>query len=86
MLHERDYGEAEPAEVVGLASVPSTVVGYLLPPPLAIPVGFDVASRAAVPEASVYENGDSVIGEQEVGLAGEVIRPRRMPDAQLSCE
>jgi len=72
--------------VVSLAAITPTIVGDLLPPPLAIPLGFDVATRAAVPEASMHENGDSVIGEYEVGLAGEVSRPRRMPDAQLSCD
>jgi len=84
MLHERDYGEAEPTEVVGLASVASTVASNLLPPPLAIPLGFDVAARAAVPEASVHEDGDPMVGEHEVGLAGEVSGLRRVPDAQLS--
>jgi len=86
VLHECDYGVAELAEVVGLAAITPTVVSNLLSPPLAIPLRFDVAARAAVPETAVHENGDSVIGEQEVGLAGEVSRPRRMPDAQLSCD
>jgi len=80
MLHQRDYGVAELAEVISLASVASTIVGDLLSPPLAIPLGFDVAARAPVPETSMHENGDSVIGEHEVGLAGEVSRPRRVPD------
>jgi len=81
MLHQRDYGVAELAEVISLAAIAPTVVSYLLTPPPAIPLGFDVAAWAAVPETAVHENGDSVIGEQEVGLAGEVSRPRRMTDA-----
>jgi len=84
MLHERDNGEAEPTEVVGLASVAPPVIGYLLSPPLAIPLRFDVAARAAVPEASMHEDGDPMVGEHEVGLAGEVSRPRRVPDTYLS--
>jgi len=81
MLHEGDDGIAEPAEVVGLAAVAPTVVGNLLSPPLAIPLGFDVATRAAMPEASMHENCDAVVGEYEVGLAGEVSGLRRVPDA-----
>jgi len=47
---------------------------------LAIPLGLDVAAGAAVPEAAVHEDGDPMVGEHEVGLAGEVSRPRRVPD------
>ena len=81
VLHEGDDGEAELAEMVGLTAVAPTVVGYLLTPPPAIPLGFDVAAWAAVPEASMHENCDAVVGEHEVRLAGEVSRPRRIPDA-----
>jgi len=80
MLHQRHYGVAELAEVVSLAAIAPTVVSYLLTPPPAIPLGFDVATRAAVPEAAVHEDGDSMIWEHEVGLAGEVSRPRRVSD------
>jgi hypothetical protein len=62
VLHERDDGVSELAEVVSLATVATTVVGYLLPPPLAIPLGLDVAARAAVPETAVHKDGDAVIG------------------------
>ena len=86
MFHEGDHGVPELAEVVGLAAVTLTVVGDFFTPPLAISLRFYVAARAPVPKATMHENGDSVIGEQQVGLAGEVSRPRRMPDAQLSCE
>jgi len=84
VFHEGDDGVTELAKVVGLASVAPPVIGYLLSPPLAIPLGFDVAARAPVPETAVHENGDSVVGEHQVGLAREVSRPRRMPDTQLS--
>jgi len=84
VFHEGDDGVTELAKVVGLAAVAPTVVSYLLSPPLAIPLGFDVAARAAVPEASVHEDGDPMVGEHEVGLAGEVSGLRCMPDAQLS--
>lgn len=86
VLHERDDGVAEPPQLVGLTSVAAAVVSDLLSPPSAIPPRFYVAARAPVPKATMHENGDSVIGEQQVGLAGEVSRPRRMPDTQLSCD
>jgi len=80
VLHKCDDGVAELAEVVSLAAITPTIVGDLLPPPLAIPLGLDVAAGAAVPEAAVHEDGDPMVGEHEVGLAGEVSRPRRVPD------
>jgi len=80
VFHEGDDGVTELAKVVGLTAITPTIVGDLLPPPLTIPLGFDVAARAAVPETSMHENGDAVVGEYEVGLAGEVSRPRRVPD------
>jgi len=80
VFHEGDDGVTELAKVVGLTAITPTIVGDLLSPPLAIPLGFDVAARAPVPETSMHENGDSVIGEHEVGLAGEVSRPRRVSD------
>lgn len=81
VLHERDYGVAELAEMVGLTAVAPTVVGYLLTPPPAIPLGFDVATWAAMPETAVHKDGDAVVGEYEVGLAGKISGLRCMPDA-----
>lgn len=83
MFHEGDHGVPELAEVVGLAAVTLTVVGDFFTPPLAISLRFYVAARAPVPETAMYENSDSVVGEQEVGLAGKIGGSRRVPNAQL---
>jgi len=63
MLHESDHGVAKSAELVSLAAVSPTIVCDLLPPPLAIPLGFDVAARAPVPEAAMHEDSNAVVGE-----------------------
>ncbi len=75
MLPDPDNAPSLPAELTGDAFVASNVVFALLIPEL--PVGFrpGVALGAAVPEASVDEDGDLLLGECKIGLSGQ----RKMP-------
>jgi hypothetical protein len=69
MLHQRDDRIAEPAQLIGLSAVATSVVGDFLTPPTAIAFRFDIAAWAAVPKAPVDEDGDVVVGEHEVGFS-----------------
>ena len=69
MLHQRDDGIAEPAKFSRLATVAASVVRDLLAPPPTVALRLGVAARAAVPETSVYEDGDVMVGQHEVGPA-----------------
>ena len=71
MLHQRDYRIAEPAQLIGLASVAPAIIGDFLAPPPAIAFRFDVATWTAMPKASVDEDGNVVVGENEVRLSGQ---------------
>lgn len=84
MLHDGDHGIAEFAELVGLAAVTPSVVCNLLTPPLTVPLRFDVAPWAPVPETTVNEDGDAVIREEEVGPSRQISGSRRMTDTHLS--
>jgi len=84
MLHESDHGVAKSAELVSLAAVSPTIVCDLLPPPLAIPLGFDVAARAPVPKAAMYEDSDAIVGEYKVGPPWQTIRFRCVSDTFLT--
>jgi len=75
VLHQRDDGIAEPAKFSRLATVAASVVGDLLAPPPTVALGFGVAARAAVPETSVHEDGDVVVGQHEVGPARQPAGP-----------
>jgi len=48
--------------MVGFTAVASAVVGNLLSPPPAIPLGLNVAPWTSVPETAVHEDSDAVIG------------------------
>jgi len=67
MLHQRDDRIAKPAQLIGLAAVAAAIVCDFLTPPSAISLRFDVAAWTAVPKAAVDEDGDVVVGENEVG-------------------
>lgn len=84
VLHDGDHGVAEFAELVRLAAVTPSVVCDLLSPPLTVPLWFHVTPRAPVPETTVNEDGDAMIGEDEVGPSWQTPVSRRMTDAHLS--
>lgn len=75
VLPDADDFPALAAEFAGDAEIASHVVSALFVPEL--PVGFraGVALGAAVPEATVDEDGDFVTGKGKVGLSGQ----RKMP-------
>ena len=52
MLHQRDYGEAEPAQLIGLTAVAAAVVRDLLSPLPAIELRFDRAVAGYSPSQS----------------------------------
>ena len=72
MFHQRDDGIAEPAKFSRLAAVAASVVRDLLAPPPTVALRLGVAAGAAVPKTSVHEDGDVVVGQHEVGLAGQL--------------
>jgi len=57
--------------LIGLASVAPAIIGDFLAPPPAIAFRFDVATWTAMPKASVDEDGNVVVGENEVRLSGQ---------------
>lgn len=71
------------AELARDALVASHVAPALFIPEL--PVGFraGVALRAAVPETSVYEDGDLLLGKGKVGLSGQGKMPSPAGDLVL---
>jgi len=71
VLHQRDNGIAEQAKFGRLATVAPSVVRNLLAPPPTVALRLGVAAGAAVPKTSVHEDGDVVVGQHEVGLAGQ---------------
>jgi len=71
VFHQRDDGIAEKAKFGRLATVASSVVRDLLAPPPTVALRLGVAAGAAVPETSVHEDGDVVVRQHEVGLAGQ---------------
>ncbi len=70
MLPDADDFPSLLAELAVHASVPGHVVGALFVPELPVGFGAGVALGATVPEASVDEDGDPLLGERKVGLSG----------------
>ena len=74
-----DDGPGEGVEALGVEFVAGDVAGYLFFPESGVRLGFDVlgATTVAVPEAAVDEDDGAVLGQHEVGGAGEaaVIEP-----------
>ena len=77
-----------------IAFVAGDVAGYLVFPEAGVRLGFDVlgATPVAVPEASVDEDDGALLGQHEVGGAGEALViepvpvalvPQCVPDCQL---
>ena len=52
MLHQRDDGEAEPAQLIGLTAVAAAVVRDSLLPPPAVALRFDKAVAGYSPSQS----------------------------------
>ena len=89
-----DDGPGEGVEALGVEFVAGDVAGYLVFPEAGVRLGFDVlgATSVAVPEAAVDEDDGAVLGQDEIGGAGEtfVIKsvpvpfaPQRLPDCTL---
>lgn len=74
-----DDGPGEGVEALGVEFVAGDVAGDFLAPECFVGLGNDVlgATAVAVPEASVDENDGAVLGQDEIGGAGEaaVIEP-----------
>lgn len=74
-----DDGPGEGVEALGVEFVAGDVAGYLVFPEAGVRLGFDVlgATSVAVPEAAVDEDDSAVLGQDEIGGAGEssVIEP-----------
>lgn len=74
-----DDGPGEGVEALGVEFVAGDVAGHFLTPELLVGLGNGVlgATSVAVPEASVDEDDGAVLGQDEIGGAGEsaVIEP-----------
>ena len=74
-----DDGPGEGVEALGVEFVAGDVAGHFLTPELLVGLGNGVlgATSVAVPEAAVDEDDGAVLGQDEVGGAGEaaVIEP-----------
>jgi len=70
-----DDGPGEGVEALGIEFVAGDVAGYLFFPESGVRLGFDVlgATAVAVPEAAVDEDDGAVLGQDEVGGAGEAL-------------
>lgn len=68
-----DDGPGEGVEALGVEFVAGDVAGDFLAPECFVGLGNDVlgATAVAVPEASVDENDGAVLGQDEIGGAGE---------------
>ena len=68
-----DDGPGEGVESLGVEFVAGDVSGYLFFPESDVRLGFDVlgATSVAVPEAAVDEDDGAVLGQDEIGGAGE---------------
>jgi hypothetical protein len=75
VLPDADDFPSLPAELAGDAAIAGHVGLPFAVPEGAVGFGAGVALGAAVPEASIDEDGDLLLGEREVGLSGQ----RKMP-------
>ena len=91
-----DDGPGEGVEALGVEFVAGDVAGYLFFPESGVRLGFDVlgATALAVPEAAVDEDDGAVLGQDEIGGAGEAaviepvpvdLVPQCVPDCTLRC-
>lgn len=92
-----DDGPGEGVEALGVEFVAGDVAGYLFFPESGVRLGIDVlgATSVAVPEAAVDEDDGAVLGQDEIGGAGEALviepvpvalAPQCIPDGPLrSC-
>lgn len=78
-----DDGPGEGVEALGVEFVAGDVAGYLFFPESGVRLGFDVlgATAVAVPEAAVDEDDGAVLGQDEVGGAGEALVIEPVPVA-----
>ena len=84
MFHECHYRIIQDAKLLGLSSVASLVARNFLALPLAVVLRLGVAAGAAVPEISVYEDRDVMVGQYEIGLARKPLGLCRMPNSEPS--
>ena len=78
-----DDGPGEGIEALGVEFVTGDVAGYLFFPESGVRLGFDVlgATTVAVPEAAVDEDDGAVLGQDEIGGAGEALVIEPVPVA-----
>lgn len=69
--------------MIRFAPVTSFVCRDLFAPPNSISLGFGIAARAAVPEATVNEYGDALDGEHQIRTTGERTGSCGVPNSQL---
>ena len=78
-----DDGPGEGVEALGVEFVAGDVAGHFLTPELLVGLGNGVlgATAVAVPEAAVDEDDGAVLGQDEVGGAGEALVIEPVPVA-----
>ena len=78
-----DDGPGEGIEALGVKFVTGDVAGYLFFPESGVRLGFDVlrATAVAVPKAAVDEDYGAVLGQDEIGGAGEALVIEPVPVA-----
>ena len=78
-----DDGPGEGVEALGVEFVTGDVAGDFLAPECFVGLGIDVlgATAVAVPEAAVDEDDGAVLGQDEIGGAGEALVIEPVPVA-----
>jgi len=72
VLPNSQDAETHSSETLRIAEVASSISVDLLPPPIAVVLRTPKVSTAAVPEASMNENGDSMMLEDNVRTSRQV--------------